>query len=96
MATPYRVPAGTTEISYTRGAGEQRSIPVEHLNKRYAYASPADADDEAHLVGLGYPVARKVLGEDEPKDETEDKQPATESEAAEPAPPVETSAGTEG
>lgn len=101
--TPYRIPAGTTEITYTRGAGEQRSIPVDHLNKRYAYAQPADDEDEAHLVGLGFPVARKVLGEQEddepkaqPKGEADAEQPATTSEAAEPAPPVETSAGTEG
>lgn len=103
MTTPYRIPAGTTEITYTRGAGEQRSIPVDHLNKRYSFAQPADDEDEAHLVGLGFPVARKVLGEQEDeepkveaKDEADGDQPETTSEATQPASPVESSAGTEG
>lgn len=68
--TPYRVPVGTTEITYTRGAGEQRSIPIQDLGDGYLFAQGADADDDAHLAGLGYPVARKVLGEDEPTTDT--------------------------
>lgn len=110
MATPYRLPAGTTEITYTRGAGEQRSIPIQDLGDGYLFAQGADADDDAHLVGLGYPVARKVLGEDEPTSKpkpkargkaasrTKTSPAAAESldrEAAPPAPPAETTAGEE-
>ena len=112
--TPYRVPAGTTEITYTRGGGEQRSIAVQDLGDGYLFAQGADADDDAHLAGLGYPVARKVMGEqdDEPaptkaKGEAIRKRapkaasipaPATpsNSEEAQPAPPAETTAGSEG
>lgn len=74
--TPYRVPVGTVEITYTRGGGEQRSIPVQELEEGYAFAQGSDAEDEAHLIGLDYPVARKVLGEEEPAPEPDQQAPA--------------------
>lgn len=116
--TPYRVPAGTTEITYTRGGGEQRSIPVQDLGDGYLFAQGADADDDAHLAGLGYPVARKVLGEQDEEPATPARRstrrstrkaaakarptaapaepPQSISEEAQPAPPAETTAGSEG
>lgn len=95
--TPYRVPVDTTEISYTRGNGEQRSIPIQQLEPGYAFAQGADAGDDAHLAGL-YPVARKVMGQAEDDEPEAPKKAAAKktSEAATPAPPAETSAGTEG
>lgn len=94
--TPFRVPAGTTEITYTRGSGEQRSIPIQDLGDGYVFAQGADSADDAHLAGLGLPVARKVMDEQDDDEAAAPKKTTRKSEAATPAPSAETSAGTEG
>lgn len=70
---PRRVPADTTEITYTAGKGEQVSIPVARKG-RYAYASPASDGDARALDRMGFTtIARKAAAEG---DSTDDETPA--------------------
>lgn len=61
---PLKVPANT-EVTYTVGAGEQRTLRSKALegDDDYHYIEPKNAGDVEALRGFGYPVARKVLGE---------------------------------
>lgn len=65
-----RVPAGTTEITYTDDDGAQVSILVSTLDGgAYAYTEPRSSADVTVLDGFGWTtVARKAMGQDEPAD----------------------------
>lgn len=68
---PRRVPADTTEITYTAGRGEQRSIPISRKG-RYAYVTPETAADARALDRMGLTtVARKAA------DDKDEETPAT-------------------
>lgn len=57
---PRRVPADTTEITYTGRGGAQISIAIEKRGG-YAFATPASAADQVALDRLGFTqVARKA------------------------------------
>lgn len=63
---PRRIPAGTTQITYTAGDGTETHLEVQQLEPGYAYVEPRDAAEATVLDGFGYTtVARKVLGEAE-------------------------------
>lgn len=61
-----------TEITYTGTDGLQHTLRSKTADgdDSYHYVEPQSAEDVEALVGLGYPVARKVMGE------AEDDEPA--------------------